>query len=116
MTYLCLIYEDEKELEAMSRAQLDAFRQEYAVFTDAIRSSGHYIDSTRVKGAECATTVRRRNGHLTMADGPFAPTREQLAGYYVIEARDLSEALQVASRIPSARTGSVEVRPAHRRV
>ena len=84
---------------------------EYMEFTNSIKQSGHYVGSNRLQPTQNATTVRVRNGKLSTTDGPFAETKEQLGGYYLIEARDLNEAIQVASRNPGARHGSVEVRP-----
>jgi hypothetical protein len=111
MKYLCLIYDDEKKWESMSKAEAEAYMGEYFAFTDAIKASGHYIGGEALQPVQTATTVRSRNGKLSTTDGPFAETKEQLGGYYLIEARDLNDALQVAQRIPSVRTGSIEVRP-----
>jgi hypothetical protein len=111
MKYLCLIYDEEKKLEGMSKEESDAFMGEYFAFTEDIKKSGHYVDGNALQGVETATTVRVRSGKTATTDGPFAETKEQLGGYYMIEARDLNEAIQVAARIPSARIGSVEVRP-----
>ena len=111
MKYLCLMYDDEKKWETMSKAEADAYMGEYFAFTDAIKGSGHYIGGEALQPVQTATTVRSRNGKLSTTDGPFAETKEQLGGYYLIEARDLNDALQVAQRIPSVRTGSIEVRP-----
>src|SRR5687767_13811844 len=111
MKYLCLIYDEEKTVAGMSKADMDAFMGEYFAFTDGIRKSGHYLAGEALQPAHTATTVRVRNGKMSTTDGPFAETKEQLGGFYLINARDLNDAIQVASRIPSARTGSVEVRP-----
>lgn len=111
MRYLCLIYDDETKMAEMSKAESDAFMGEYLAFTEDVRKSGHMVAGDALHPVHTATTVRVRNGRLSTTDGPFAETKEQLGGYYLIEARDLNEAIQVASRIPSARTGSVEVRP-----
>jgi hypothetical protein len=111
MKYLCLIYDEEKKLQAMAKDESDAFMGEYFAFTDAIRKSGHYVAGNALQPVQTATTVRVRNGKMTATDGPFAETKEQLGGYYLIEARDLNDALQVASKIPSARLGTIEVRP-----
>ncbi len=111
MKYLCLIYDDEKKWETMSKAEADAYMGEYFAFTDGIKASGHYIAGEALQPVQTATTVRSRNGKLSTTDGPFAETKEQLGGYYLIEARDLNDALQVAQKIPSVRTGSIEVRP-----
>ena len=111
MKYLCLIYDDEKVWEAMPPAESEAYMGEYFAFTDGIRQSGQYIAGEALQPVATATTVRIRNGKLSTTDGPFAETKEQLGGFYLIEARDLNEAIQVAARIPSARVGSIEVRP-----
>ena len=111
MKYLCLIYNDEKKMAGMSKAEGDAFMGEYFQFTDGIRKSGHYVAGEALQPVGSATTVRVRDGKLSSTDGPFAETKEQLGGFYLIEAKDLNDAMQVASRIPSARLGSIEVRP-----
>jgi hypothetical protein len=111
MKYLCLIYDEEKKAAAMSRSESEAIMGEYFAFTDAIRKSGHYIGGEALQPVQTATTVRVRNGKVSTTDGPFAETKEQLGGFYFINARDLNDAIQIASKIPSARTGSIEVRP-----
>jgi hypothetical protein len=111
MKYLCLIYDEEKKLAAMSKSESDAFMGEYFAFSNAIRQSGHLVAGDALKSVQTATTVRVRNGKQSTTDGPFAETKEQLGGYYLIEAKDLNEAIQIAARIPSAKTGSIEVRP-----
>ncbi len=111
MKYLCLIYDEEKRRAAMSKSELDALMGEYVAYTEGIRRSGHYIGGEALQGAQTAATVRVRNGKVSTIDGPFAETKEQLGGYYLINATDLNEAIQVASKIPSARLGSIEVRP-----
>jgi hypothetical protein len=111
MKYLCLIYDEEKKMAAMSKSDADAFMGEYFAFTEGIRKSGHYVGGEALQPIQTATTVRIRNGKLSTTDGPFAETKEQLGGFYLIDARDLNDAIQVASKIPSARVGSVEVRP-----
>ena len=111
MRYLCLIYDEEKKLGTMPKSEADAFMGEYFEFTENIKKSGHYVGGEALKPVHTATTVRVRGGKISTTDGPFAETKEQLGGYYLIEARDLNDAIQVASRIPSARLGSVEGRP-----
>jgi hypothetical protein len=111
MKYLCLIYDDEKKFATMSKEEGEAFMGEYFAFTEGIKQSGHYLGGNALKPVSTATTVRTRGGKLSTTDGPFAETKEQLGGYYLIEARDLNDALQVAAKIPSVRTGSIEVRP-----
>jgi hypothetical protein len=111
MKYLCLIYDEEKALHSMPKVESDAFMGEYFGFTEGIRKSGHYLGGNALQPVQAATTVRVRNGKVSTTDGPFAETKEQLGGYYLIEAKDLDEAIQIASKIPSARIGSIEVRP-----
>jgi hypothetical protein len=110
MKYLCLICA-EKVMEQMPRTDADAHFEEYREFTDGIRQSGHYLGCNRLLPPDTASTVRVRNGRVSVTDGPWIETKEQLGGYYLIEARDLNEAIQVASRIPGAKLGCVEVRP-----
>ena len=104
MKYLCLVYLDEKRLGELPD-------EDCVAFDEGIRKSGHCIASEALQSVSTATTVRMRNGKMSITDGPFAETKEQLAGFYMIEARDLNEAIQIASKIPPARVGSVEVRP-----
>lgn len=111
MQYLCLIYEDEKIAERMSPEEQGAFFGGYMTFTNDIKASGHLRGGDALQPVATATTVRVRDGKITTTDGPFAETREQLGGYYLVEAKDLDEAIQIAARIPSAKHGSIEVRP-----
>jgi hypothetical protein len=97
-------------MEQMPEADVEKHFGEYKEFTDSIKASGHFIGANRLKPAATATTVRVRNGKILTTDGPFAETKEQLGGYYLIEAKDLNEAIQVAAKIPGARLGCVEVR------
>ncbi len=110
MKFICLICA-EKVMEQMPEQDAANHFQEYAEFTRDIKRNGHFISANRLTPADSAITVRVRNGKVTTTDGPFAETKEQFGGYYVIEARDLNEAIQVAARIPGARLGCVEVRP-----
>jgi hypothetical protein len=111
MKYLCLIYDEEKKIGAMPKSDMDAFMGEYFAFTNGIKQSGHYVAGEALHPVQSATSVRVRNGKVSTTDGPFAETKEQLGGFYLIEAKDLNDAIQVASKIPSARLGTVEVRP-----
>jgi hypothetical protein len=111
MKYLCLIYDDERKWEHMSKDEAEGMMGEYFAFTDAIKKSGHHLGGEALQPTQTATTVRVRHGKVSTTDGPFAETKEQLGGYYFIDARDLNDAIQIAARIPSARTGSIEVRP-----
>jgi hypothetical protein len=111
MKYLCLVYADEARLAVMPQSEIDALIDEVLANEEELRESGHLILAEALEHVEEATTVRVRNGKLSATDGPFAETNEQLGGFVLIEARDLNEAIQVAGRIPSARIGSIEVRP-----
>jgi hypothetical protein len=110
MKYLCMI-SAEQVMETMPPAAAEQHFQEYAEFTEDIRRSGHFLGANRLQPVTTATAVRVRNGRVQVTDGPFAETREQIGGYYVIEASDLNDAIQVAARIPGARYGTVEIRP-----
>lgn len=110
MKYLCLICA-EKMLEEMTQDQADAHLREYAAFTDELRRKGQFAGANRLKPSDTATTVRVRGGKVLVTDGPFAETKEQLGGYYLVEAADLDEAIRIAAGIPGARIGCVEVRP-----
>lgn len=110
MKFLCLICA-EKVMEQMTAAAAERHYREYAEFTTGIRKSGHFLGGNRLKPPATATTIRVRDGKVLVTDGPFAETKEQFGGYYLIEAADLDEAIRVASRIPGARLGCVELRP-----
>ncbi len=112
MKYLCLVYIEEKKLAAASPAEPDALKDDECIaYDEGLRKRGVCLASEALQPVETATTVRVRNGKVSITDGPFAETKEQLAGFYLIDARDLNEAIQVASKIPPARLGSIEVRP-----
>jgi hypothetical protein len=111
MKYLCLIYDNEKAWETMSKEESGAIFGEYGALTNDIKKSGHWVGGNPLQPTATATTVRVRQGKISTTDGPFAETKEQLGGYYLVEAKDLNEAIQLAARIPSVRTGSIEVRP-----
>ena len=104
MKYLCLVYGEEQKLQAMDDRHCLAYDA-------AIRVSGHCLASEALQPVQTATTVRVRNGKVSITDGPFAETKEQLAGFYLIDAGNLDEAIQIASKIPPAGVGSIEVRP-----
>lgn len=110
MKYLCLICA-ETVMEHMPDADAASHFQEYAEFTESIKKSGHFLAANRLKPADTATTIRVRNGKLLVTDGPFAETKEQFGGYYLIEAANLDQAIRVAAGIPGARFGCVELRP-----
>src|SRR5882757_2018629 len=111
MKYLCLVLFDEKKLEAMSESELKALDKESLAYDDALRKSNHLITAQALQSVDASTTVRVRNGKVSVTDGPFAETTEQLGGFILIEAKDLNEAIQVASKIPAAYLGAIEVRP-----
>lgn len=111
MKYLCLAYEEESKLAAMSPETWEALRRETLEYVETLKHSGHHLQASALQSVNNATTVRVRNGLLSATDGPFAETKEQLGGIFMIEARDLNEAIQIAGRWPSARFGSIEVRP-----
>jgi hypothetical protein len=112
MRYMLLIYGDEKAAQKMSREAGEAIFREYGEFTDGIRKSGAFLAGDPLQPTSTATTVRSKNGKAVTMDGPFAETKEQLGGYYIVEAKTLDDAIAIASRIPAARVGgAVEVRP-----
>jgi hypothetical protein len=104
MKYLCLVYGEQKDIEAMTD-------DECMEYDSSLRQSGRCIASEALQPVQTAATVRVRHGKVSVTDGPFAETKEQLAGFYLVEARDLNDAIQIASKIPPARIGSIEVRP-----
>ncbi len=109
MQYLLLIYQNEKEWP--TGAEREKMHADYGVFTQSIIQSGNFKAGDALQGTDKATTVRVRDGKPVVTDGPFAETREALVGYYLVEAKDLDEAIGMAARIPSAKYGSIEVRP-----
>jgi hypothetical protein len=111
MKYLLLIYENEGAFAGLSEAEQGAVFGEYTKYTEDIRKGGQYVAGEALQPTATATTVRVKNGKTLTTDGPFAETREQLGGFYMVEAKDLDEAIGLAARIPGARTGSIEVRP-----
>lgn len=111
MQYMLLIYDAEQTLAAMTKEAAASFMQAYLTFTQELRDSGHHVAGDALQSVRTATTLRTRDNKTTTTDGPFAETREQLGGYYIIEAKNLDEALKIAARVPSAKTGSIEVRP-----
>lgn len=108
MKYLCLVYSNEHDLHSQPDSPRD---EECFAYAQAVQQSGRMLAAEALHPVETATTVRMRGGKLSITDGPFAETKEQLAGFYLIEARDLNEAIQIGAKIPAARVGCVEVRP-----
>jgi hypothetical protein len=111
MQYLLLIYNAESNFAAMTEAEGAQMMKEFGAFTQSIIATGNYKGGNRLHPTTKATTVRIKDGKTLMTDGPFAETKEQLGGYYLIEAADLDEATAIAARVPAARVGSIEVRP-----
>jgi len=111
MKYLCLVYQDEQMLKSLPPSEYDALVAETLAYDAEIRLSGHYVCSSALQYVESATSIRVQGDRLAITDGPFVETREQIGGYILIEARDLNEAIRVASRMPPARIGGIEIRP-----
>jgi hypothetical protein len=111
MKYLCLIHLDETKMGAMPASEMSDLNAKHLEFNDALRASGHFIIAEALQPARETARVSRRSGKLAVVDGPFTESKEVVAGFYVIEAHDLDEATEIASRIPSAPLGSVDVRP-----
>jgi hypothetical protein len=111
MKYLCMVFCDEKNLDALSESASQALIDESLAYDQTLRDRGHFIAAQALEPVSTATTVRLRNGKVSVTDGPFAETNEQIGGFILIEAQDLNEAIQLASKIPSIRLGGIEVRP-----
>jgi hypothetical protein len=111
MKYLCLIYDDEAKMAKMTKQEADRLMADYGSFTNDVQTNGRFVAAERLQPISTASTVRVRDGKISITDGPYAETREQLGGFYLIEGKDLNDAIQTASRIPSARIGAIEVRP-----
>lgn len=111
MKFLCLAYEEEQVLNGLTPVEWSALRQATLDYVEGLRASGRLIDARPLQSASRASTVRVRNGRSTITDGPFAETKEQLGGYFLIDVPDMQEALRVAENWPSARLGAIEVRP-----
>jgi hypothetical protein len=111
MKYMCIAYEEERTLNELSRSEWQALRQETLDYVEALRKRGVLVVTHALQSATTASTLRVRNGKVSVTDGPFAETKEQIGGFFLIEARDLHEAIAVAAKWPSARIGSIEVRP-----
>ncbi len=112
MKYLALVYYNEKIMQQMTQNEWDSLNRECIACVEDLTTSGHFLDGAPLQMTDTATTLRVRDGKAIVTDGPFAETKEQLAGFYMLEARDINEALRLAEKIPPARYGSVEIRPA----
>ena len=108
MKYLCLVYSDEEKLHSLPESPKD---DECRAYAEALQHTGQLITGEALESVQTATTVRVRNGRLSVTDGPFAETHEQLGGYFMVDCKDLDEALRWAAKIPTAKFGSIEVRP-----
>jgi hypothetical protein len=111
MKYLCMVFFDEKKLEALSASDLQALDDESVAYDGTLRKHGHLLAAQALESVQAATTVRLRNGKVSITDGPFAETNEQIGGFLLIEAKDLNEAIRLASKTPVLRLGGIEVRP-----
>lgn len=111
MQYLLLIYDEEAKWNGIPAAEQQKIYQRYGAFSEEVRTAGQLLGANQLQPISTATTVRVRNGKRVVTDGPFAETKEQLGGYYLVQAKDLDEAMSIAARIPSAEMGSIEVRP-----
>jgi hypothetical protein len=111
LKYLCMVFYDEKNLNALSVSELQALDDESLAYDTALRERGHFVAAQALESVQAATTVRLRAGKVSVTDGPFAETNEQIGGFILIEAQDLNEAIQLASKIPAIRLGGIEVRP-----
>ena len=111
MKYLCIAYEEQRKLDELSKSEWQALRQETLDYVQSLRKRGRLIITHALQSASTASTVRVRSGRLSVTDGPFAETKEQIGGFFLIEAGSLQEAIEVAANWPSARIGSIEVRP-----
>ena len=111
MKYLCLVYHEEAQIEALPAREYEAMVDEVLAYREELRESGHYVVSSPLQPVHTATTVRVRNGRMSVTDGPFAETKEQLGGFYLIDARDLNDAIRIAAKMPAAGLATIEVRP-----
>jgi hypothetical protein len=111
MKYLCMVFLEEKKLNALSESESQALDDESLAYDDTLRKGGHLFAAQALQSVHAARTVRLRRGKMSVTDGPFAETKEQIGGFILIEAQDLNEAILLASKIPSVRLGGVEVRP-----
>lgn len=111
MKYLCIAFQDQQKLDAYNDDEFGEIMERVKLYLEELQSNGNFVDASRLEPASSGAVVRVRGRHLSVTDGPFIETREQIAGYYLIEANDLNDAIRIASRSPSAHLGTVEVRP-----
>jgi hypothetical protein len=111
MKYLCLVYQEETKLDALPQRELESLVHDCIGWVDELEKGGHHVMSAGLQSVRTAVTVRKRNGQVSVTDGPFAETKEQLGGFTLLDARDLNEAIRLAQKLPAAEFGSIEVRP-----
>jgi len=111
MKYVCLVYHEGKKIEALAQAELEALVGECGAWVEELERGGHHVYSAGLQSVRTASTVRNRDGRVSVTDGPFAETKEYLGGFTILDAHDLNEAIGLASKLPAARLGSIEVRP-----
>ncbi len=111
MKYLCIAFQDQEKLDAYSDTEFDQIIERVQLYLEELREHGNLIDASRLEPSSCGAVIKVRGGQLAITDGPFIETREQIAGYYLIEANDLNDAIRIAAKSPSAHLGTVEVRP-----
>ncbi|MCC6704088.1 MAG: YciI family protein [Thermomicrobiales bacterium] len=111
MKYICLVYQEEDCLSTLPPDERASWVSDVNSYVESLQESGHFIDAAPLQSPHSATTLRLRQGQVLISDGPYAETREQIGGYYLIEATDLNDAIRVASKMPQMRTGTIEVRP-----
>jgi hypothetical protein len=111
MKFMCLAYEDEERLNALSASEWDALRRETIAYVEGLRAAGRLLGTNALQSARTAAAVQVRDGKLSVTDGPFVETKEQIGGFFLVEARDRDEAIEIAARWPSARLGTIELRP-----
>ncbi len=111
MKYLCLIYYDESKAEALPESEFRSIEGHALAYGEELKTQGRFIASEALQPVETATTIRARNGKVSITDGPFAETKEQLGGFFLIEARDLNDAIRIASKLPPLQLGCIEIRP-----
>jgi hypothetical protein len=111
MKFICLVYHEEEKLGALSPDELATLAAQCGAWVRHLAANGHYVSSAALQSVRTAVTVRKRNGKISATDGPFAETKEFLGGFTILEARDMNQAIQLASKLPAARLASIEVRP-----
>lgn len=111
MKYLCIAFQDQTRLDAYSDDEFAQIMEQVRLYLDELHTKGNYVDASRLQSPDSGAVIRVRNRQMSVTDGPFIETREQMAGYYLIEANDLNDAIRIAARSPSAQLGTVEVRP-----